>query len=304
MKEMNNSLHRLLLIVSAAMLLVSYVSGNECQCQIHVKKNTTYRQVIEESLVMKCPVSFCTRLLPQVTWCRFYKDQCEPITAGPRVTLGWANKTENSAVYSLTIVSVQLNDTGYYRCSARNGQIVGRTVVVHISETDDTSKTNITTVSTIREQTNGSPDNKDKGQKWFYLIVFPTLASLCLIIMVSSALIYCLRGRKAKHRRQRALANKETGYETSLEHPQNDQDQPQEEDPTYSSLNMAAQETITDATYDNASMLNNWVAPTGHSEEQDSIIYADLNHDTSRIKAKNQYVDDGQIEYAMVCMRT
>ncbi|OCT93682.1 B- and T-lymphocyte attenuator [Xenopus laevis] len=304
MKEMNNPLQRLLLIISAAMLLVSY--GNTCPVQINVKKNTTYHKVINESLEVQCPVSLCTKNFPQMTWCKFDKsNECKPVMPSPGVTLKWANGMKKfSAVYSLMFDSVQLNDTGFYRCSAENDIIMGRTIEVHISETDKNSKANGTTnFSTIEEQNNGSLKHK-KAQDWLHIFVWPTLASLCLIIMISSVLVYSLRARKAKHRRQRALDNTEVGCETSPENPQNQGHQPQVDDRTYYPPNMLTLETITEATYGNGLMPNNVAPPAEHSEEQDSIIYADLNHDANKIKAKQQFMDDGQIEYATVCMRT
>ncbi|OCT91333.1 B- and T-lymphocyte attenuator [Xenopus laevis] len=306
MKEMNISLNRLLLRVSATMLLVSYASGNECEFNIMVEKNKNYRKVIDQSLAVECPVNLCSIDLPLVTWCKINGNSCQPITAGPRVNLTWASKRENHAVHSLTFVSAELHDTGFYRCSATNekNQIVGFTITVNISETDETLKDNFTTtVSTIQGPINRSLEHNYR-REWLYLFVWPTLASLCLIIMVSSVLIYCLRGRKAKHRRQRPPTDKKVRFETSLENPQDDQDQPQVDDRTYYPLNIVTLERVTEATNDNGPMHNNVAPLSEHSEEQDSIIYVDLNHDVNRVKAKQQYVEDGLIEYATVCMRT
>uniref|UniRef100_A0A6I8QYL7 Ig-like domain-containing protein n=1 Tax=Xenopus tropicalis TaxID=8364 RepID=A0A6I8QYL7_XENTR len=114
-------------------LLLSLLIGSECIPQIHIKRNTKYNESVGKLLSLQCPVSFCSEELPVVTWCKLTAITCESLSAGPGRLMEWTGRKENTAVYLLTFVGAQLNDTGYYRCTLTTQSVIGRTVRVEIT---------------------------------------------------------------------------------------------------------------------------------------------------------------------------
>ncbi|KAE8621301.1 hypothetical protein XENTR_v10004759 [Xenopus tropicalis] len=176
------------------------ITGSECSPQIHTERNTKYNESVGESLAIQCPVSFCSKELPVVSWCKFVGETCESLSAGPGRLMEWTGRKENTAVYLLTFVGAQLNDTGYYRCTLTTQSVntVGRTVMVKI--TGHKERTTAQLPSTTH--TRGGCSGVEGSTRLGYWVI---LLRILIVIGASSLLFYCLGTITANRRFSKTL---------------------------------------------------------------------------------------------------
>ncbi|XP_072254449.1 B- and T-lymphocyte attenuator-like [Pyxicephalus adspersus] len=108
-----------------------------CTPSINIQRNSKFRGAQGQSVSLRCPVYFCSQERPIVTWCKIDAQdfQCNPVKLDHQIVFGWEVITENEAVHVLKFYSVQINDTGFYTCSAefKMQQIVGSVIKLTIS---------------------------------------------------------------------------------------------------------------------------------------------------------------------------
>ncbi|KAM3909761.1 B- and T-lymphocyte attenuator-like [Leptodactylus fuscus] len=240
-----------------------------------------------QSLSLECLVQLCEPGLPNVTWCKITGDRCDPVRTGDGISTSMEEPREYNTVHVLKFDSVQINNTGYYQCKAvhKNQQIVGGTVQVNIS--GESSVENVTAIN--KTQPGDITDSTDKIQPYTLLLyVVSSMGGVCVLIITISLLVYCQRLVKAKFWCQDPARTAElqfvAGPGSPKKCPQTTQGSPA---------------VTTEVTYDNAHLgYKSSTKRVSHPDEEDSIVYADLNHNAKRTGL--QLEDDCEVEYATV----
>ncbi|XP_063812780.1 uncharacterized protein LOC135050308 [Pseudophryne corroboree] len=295
----------LLYLVLAVTLWLSPVDGDGSSCtpSINVPRNVKFSRSEGEALTLQCPVRICSQEFPPVTWCRVdEKLLCDAAVPGNRIFSAWGEQEGNRAAYLLTFISLQVNDTGFYRCSAmhRGQQIVSGLIEVNItatSKTDDAAAAGNMTGSSDTVSTTASPNSVLYNYKLFLYLVI-ALGALCVLIIALSLLVVCVTRIKEKSRSSPDPVNAEEVV--FIAEPENPKNCPHQTDVVCSSpLEAEFTAVSTEVTYDNAHLgysrsttLNAPETPTN----EESIVYADLNHEAKR---KTFQCEDGcDVEYS------
>ncbi|XP_075449682.1 B- and T-lymphocyte attenuator isoform X2 [Ascaphus truei] len=284
--------------------------GNEsCSITIHIPRNSHSNASVGDSLTLRCPIRFCSEKLPNVTWDKLAGEQYEPLKEGLKTSSEWTELQQNNVVHLLTFVSVQVNDTGFYRCSAADlaTQSVAHAINVSISErieyvSDMDENTTITTPSpNSTRHRYKNIQSVFESIKWVvYLLV--SLGVLCILIMVCSLVGICLRRLKAKRRMPPdTLTNEEIRFVAT---PQGSTQRPAHSDAlSYCSPDTEKASEPIESPTEYAIICNPAPATSSSPEEQDAIVYCDLKHvsiDSNRMR--NEHLLHDETEYAVVCM--
>ncbi|XP_063298023.1 B- and T-lymphocyte attenuator-like [Pelobates fuscus] len=118
-------------------LLLTPVNVFSCINSINIPRNTQYNATIGETLSLRCPLQLCPDANPRVTWCKMTSDRsCQFVEERVGISFHLAENKTDSAVYLLNFTSTEVNDTGFYKCSAQflNQQAVGHLIKVNILE--------------------------------------------------------------------------------------------------------------------------------------------------------------------------
>ncbi|XP_077335913.1 B- and T-lymphocyte attenuator-like isoform X2 [Lithobates pipiens] len=274
--------HSLLNTVLAVTLLALPLPGlgSGCTPNINLPKNSKAGQTLNQSLSLRCPVKLCSNDQPNVTWCRVERganSQCMNVKSDDRISSGWEEKTENEVVHVLRFQFVQLNDTGFYKCSAafKDMQIVGS--VIEVTAPDSTSL----------------PANSAKEQLKIVVYFMASAGGVCLMIIIISLLVFCQRRNRGKHRSSKGPERaEEVEFIATSVGPENCLERVKPSCPPENEFTTVPTET----TYDNAHLGRRPSVPL--SPEEDSIVYADLNYDAK--KNYFQIEEAGEVEYATV----
>ncbi|XP_044143377.1 B- and T-lymphocyte attenuator isoform X1 [Bufo gargarizans] len=281
----------LLYIVAIFFLAMSLVDGNSpsCTLTINMEGSQKFAKSPGQSLSIKYSLRLCNEGLPNVSCCKLIKEQCDFVRNGIDSSL--EEKKEGSAVYVLRFDSVQMNDTGYYRCRAqfKKQQIVGKTIQVLVS--GEHVAENITAINTTETE------NITYFQNFTLLLyIVSSMGGVCVLVIVVSLLIHCQKHFKLKQRSsfQDPAPTEELKFVAVTGSPKNC---PQGGTPTLKDSDPAA--VTVEVTYDNAHMgYKSTTQNVPGPDEEDSIVYADLKHN-----AKNtgfQFEGDVEVEYAVV----
>ncbi|XP_068127192.1 uncharacterized protein [Hyperolius riggenbachi] len=120
------------LVIFGAVQFVEEVGGQPiCTSTINLPRNTKVEQDKGQTLMLRCPVVFCSGELPNVTWCKMdgQSDLCN--LKDHRISSWWEQHEEHKVVHVLRLHSARTNDTGYYQCFAsfKDGQVVKGTAI-------------------------------------------------------------------------------------------------------------------------------------------------------------------------------
>ncbi|XP_075053417.1 uncharacterized protein LOC142139586 isoform X2 [Mixophyes fleayi] len=294
----------LLCMLFAVTLSISPGDGHSSSCapSINIPRNTKLSKSEGESLILVCPVRICSQELPNVTWCKIDKNYlCAHVIPGDGISSGWEEQKGNDAVYFLKFVSVQKNDSGFYRCSATYGevQVMSGQIEISISAAGTTEPTS----GNMTNNTNSTALSEKFVLYHFklYLAIVLSLGTLCVMIIIVSLLVFCLRRRKENRRSSPdPVSTEEVKFVAASENPKNCSQQIKLE--SSSPLEAEFTDVSTEITYDNAHLS---YKPTTFSapespEEEDSIIYADLNHETK--KTSFRFQNDCEVEYGVMSL--
>ncbi|XP_063298329.1 B- and T-lymphocyte attenuator-like isoform X2 [Pelobates fuscus] len=270
--------YTLLIAISVLTLYVDHVIAIEpCVNGIDIHRHTQYNLSIGETFSLKCPVRFCSEGAPNMTWCKHNGGSCQPIDTDSRISFEWTEYRAHYAVYLLKFQSINLTDSGFYGCSAKykDQQTVGHLVRINIAAGNTTYLTTSTTGEIMTSDV--------------IKYTVSSLGALCMLIIILSLLIYCMQRKKAKHK-----TTSQTG----------DAEQEIRNDSEYASdilqLKISEAAIVSDETIDENSVME---TTPDYTTEQDSVVYADLNHSAGRM-INNICMDDDQIEYATVHLKS
>ncbi|XP_069801280.1 B- and T-lymphocyte attenuator-like [Dendropsophus ebraccatus] len=286
----------LLYIVTTLTLVMSLVIDASLQCipGINMAGHQNFGQALGQSVILKCPILLCHLELPNVTWCKISGDPCDPVRSGEGISSGVEDHREDSAVYILKFESVQMNDTGYYRCKAifkDQTQIVGSTVQIAVSDVSGEHVVENNTAVNITET--GSTDKIQTFTMLLYII--PLLGGVCVLIIIISLIIYCQRHLKVNHRSspQDPAPTEELQFVPVPGSAKNNM-----QGATLTQMDTNLISVTAEVTYDNAHMGFKATTQKASDPEEDSIVYADLNYNA---KQTGFHFDDNcDVEYATV----
>ncbi|KAM4701809.1 uncharacterized protein O3C94_002690 [Discoglossus pictus] len=144
--------------------------------------------------------------------------------------------------------------------------------------------------------------NYFKDIKWvFYTIVL--VGPVFFLIIIIFILVFCIRRIKAKRRLAPGpVTAEEVEFMAVTENPNKCVDQPEVDVSSY------CQETDlpngTNALHCNNNEIGEDEAEMGEHEDRDSVLYAELNHESSDSRMRNiQHLEHNQTEYAVVCLK-
>lgn len=286
----------LLYMVVTLSLAVSLVDGDSSSCTptINMARHNKFEQSPGQSLILKCPMRLCYLGLPNVTWCKIIGDVCDLMRTGEGIYSSMEERREDNAVYVLKFESVKVNDTGYYRCRAvfKEQQVVGSTIEIAIS--GEHVAANVTATNITR--TGNTTDSSHKFQTFTKLLyIMSSVGGACVLIIAVSLLIYCKKHVKGKHRSsQNPAPTEELKFVARPGSLKNCHQQKQGGSPTPTDPD----QTAVEVTYDNAHLGYKSTTQKIPKEEEDSIVYADLNHNAK--KTSFHFEDDCEVEYATV----
>uniref|UniRef100_A0A8C6Q663 Ig-like domain-containing protein n=1 Tax=Nothobranchius furzeri TaxID=105023 RepID=A0A8C6Q663_NOTFU len=95
-----------------------------------LRRNTVYEASVEGELRIKCPVVFCNKSPPAVTWIKWEKTFV-PVTISDRVQLEWTTNQQEGTSY-LVFHNVLRSDAGTYRCGS--GGSVSHNIYLIVNE--------------------------------------------------------------------------------------------------------------------------------------------------------------------------
>ncbi|XP_072254451.1 uncharacterized protein [Pyxicephalus adspersus] len=191
-------------MVFAVMLLALPAPGlvSSCTPSINIKRNSKSSGTQGQPVSLRCPVCLCSEEWPNVTWCKVDEgpnNQCNPVKLDHQIISGWEDKKENKGVYVLKFSSVQINDTGFYKCLAafKEQQIVGSVIQFTVS---DTAMATTTPMDMLTSSNTNSTVLNIQVLKQFkiFMYVMVSVGGVCFMIIIISVLVFCYRKRQIK----------------------------------------------------------------------------------------------------------
>ncbi|XP_048388275.2 B- and T-lymphocyte attenuator-like isoform X2 [Stegostoma tigrinum] len=146
---------------------------------------------IGDSLTLNCTVMYCKQV-PETNWCKVQSNSCQPVIGKKIQEPHLASNTEGKVFVLYTISSMNLTDSGTYRCYAKDKDLTvqGNSVTVSVFEPkkqNDRNNFNVTATNSTMTKQNplGTP-------LWIFysIIVMGTLGTVLFIIMIT---YFCLR---------------------------------------------------------------------------------------------------------------
>ncbi|XP_066454657.1 B- and T-lymphocyte attenuator-like [Eleutherodactylus coqui] len=291
--------HALLYMAATLSLGMSLTDEDNSSCapEINMTGQHKFGKSPGQPLTLKCPVRLCHQGSPNVTWCKINEPSCDPVRIGEEIYSSMENQ-KTYAVYVLKFKSVQINDTGYYKCKANYGKhsLMGKTVQVVIS--DEFVAENLTAIN-ITETANTTDITNTFHTFTLLVYIMATAGGVCVLIITVSLLIYCQKHFKEKNKSstQDPAPTEELQFVAMPESTKNSPQYMQRGTPTLMDTDLTA--VTVEVTYDNAQMVYKSPAQNvPHDREEDSIVYADLNHNAK--KSSFHLVADCDVEYATV----
>ena len=99
------------------LLFSSAGEDSECIPYLKVRRHTTFETSPGRELVINCPVEFCNKSVPTVTWFKLLNGTSKPISVRSSSHIRTEWKEVNHEWASLLIFpKILSNDSGLYRC--------------------------------------------------------------------------------------------------------------------------------------------------------------------------------------------
>ncbi|XP_060923342.1 uncharacterized protein LOC132996987 [Limanda limanda] len=122
----------------AALVLTLNADSEDSDCSpvIKVRRHTTYKTSPGRELVIHCPVDFCNKSIPTVTWVKLLYGTSKRVGSSSHIRTEWRGVNHEWASL-LIFPKILSSDSGLYQC--RMGSHVGHAinVSVHVPETSD-----------------------------------------------------------------------------------------------------------------------------------------------------------------------
>ncbi|XP_048454265.1 B- and T-lymphocyte attenuator [Rhincodon typus] len=179
-------------LVLAAFLYIAVYSKESDLCMMNVGyPRAKLNHSIGDSLTLNCTVMYCNQV-PETNWCKVQSNSCHPVIGQKIQPSHLANNTEGKVFVLYTISSMNLTDSGTYRCYAKYGDVTvqGNSITVNVFEPkkqNDRNNVNVTaTNSTMMKQNPlGTP-------LWIFytIIVMGILGTVLFVVLIT---YFCIR---------------------------------------------------------------------------------------------------------------
>ncbi|XP_014350589.1 B- and T-lymphocyte attenuator [Latimeria chalumnae] len=304
---------RVLYAISILTFLYTQVQGTEdlCFTSIIIPRNREVQVTERGSVTLSCTVKYCTEQ-PSITWCKLNGDTCLPLLNQTEVTTGWIQLDLKSGTSTLSFSAVSTNHSGHYRCEAKDGKQSSASHYITLNVSDQ--KVSSTTLHPT-ETTSSQPESLLYSDEFFYGLI--ALGILILLVSVFIIFILCQRECKVKQKSQEALKMKRNqpnrrssrhlhNNVAARQHAQQDNVVPSPvNDPAFESQDVTIYDndpapksrmTLTTDQGDNDEIYAN----SDLADEQDTLVYAFLNHENNQHNTQLTSSTDNFTEYAAV----
>ncbi|XP_067890296.1 B- and T-lymphocyte attenuator-like isoform X2 [Heterodontus francisci] len=265
-------------LLAALFYFVVHLEGSDL-CSLRVGcPSMMLNYSVGDSLTLNCTVLYCAADRPIVHWCKLHSNSCQPLTEGYKTTLrNSSNATEYEMLLAYTISSLNLTDSGTYRCEAtvRDTRGMGNGITVTVFATATTSTMKMSNINT---------------PLWilYSIIVMGIVGTVLFLVLIT---YFCIRNFNetkeptANCRRNECLAMSENNGKPTI----------------YENANECCEGTGSATA--NSLTVNNCNSPGNHRNDaapHNTIIYASLN--TSRLCRKPSITvpNEEDTEYAAI----
>ncbi|KAF7214705.1 B- and T-lymphocyte attenuator isoform X2 [Nothobranchius furzeri] len=286
------------LFILAELILAVNADRDECDVEMKVRRNTVYEASVEGELRIKCPVVFCNKSPPAVTWIKWEKTFV-PVTISDRVQLEWTTNQQEGTSY-LVFHNVLRSDAGTYRCGSGGSVSHNIYLIVNDGKVNDTS--------TERAKTT-NPGTKDN----FMMCMYSAAGIGAFIVMVIIVSVVSMRGCKGKSKKE---PEKESQYielpavEWPTEHLSGREPSPRgspNPPPSHRSNEKKTPRQPEEATsgdnehlYGQTKKIKNSKGKAAPPQEPSSVVYASLNHQLPPRTGARAQIPVEQTEYAAI----
>ncbi|XP_030265279.1 obscurin-like [Sparus aurata] len=109
------------------------VSGEVCEDEIRVRRNTVYKASVGEELRINCTVVFCNNSPPTVSWFkRGETDVPVNVSSGSLIETEWKKLNDSQGISYLVFKKILKSDSGEYQC--RGGGSASHNINVFVSD--------------------------------------------------------------------------------------------------------------------------------------------------------------------------
>ncbi|KAM9766628.1 uncharacterized protein btla isoform 3-T3 [Menidia menidia] len=275
-----------------------------CVSEIKVGRHTTYDGVIGQELKITCPVTFCKRSPPKVSWVKSEGAGFHNVSTNAHIRTEWKDSDQSEGTYYLIFQSILRKDAGVYRCEV-NGS-VGH--IINVSVHDDIGQTNSSQKNNTNEK--GNPSSEIREDVMIY--VYSAAGIALLVIIVISISIISMTGCKGNSKKEALTENQYMSMPmdelraTPQRSPRGSPCVPPSRRSTKRQTPLRESIELT-SSRDNMALFNETEEEgrgqrhTVSVEESSSVVYAALNHDvTQRPAARPRAPEEETSEYAAI----
>uniref|UniRef100_A0A9J7Z090 Ig-like domain-containing protein n=1 Tax=Cyprinus carpio carpio TaxID=630221 RepID=A0A9J7Z090_CYPCA len=144
-----------------------------------VPRNTVFLAPVRSVLKINCTITLdgCHRN-PRVSWCKLYRDECEPLNYSNHIRTEWKNITEHQGMAFLVFLNISMEDAGFYRC--KEGMSIGHAINVTVTDKEDEVSHNQS--NTIHDL--NTPPNDGLQRLWYSVYICSGIVGLVFIVMI------------------------------------------------------------------------------------------------------------------------
>ncbi|XP_076579898.1 uncharacterized protein btla [Chaetodon auriga] len=181
-------------MLAALFFTVNANSGDSnCETEIEVWRDTSYKADAGKSLKIHCPVKFCNNSTPTVSWFKL-EDTNVPVnvSSGSHIKTEWNNSSHLVGTSYLIFQNILISDSGVYQC--RSDLIGSHKIKVFVHDVEES--TNVTEKNGTGNTNAGS---EPKADLWMYVYAAAgILAFVIIVIIISVASMQMCKGKPKK----------------------------------------------------------------------------------------------------------
>ncbi|XP_024865231.1 B- and T-lymphocyte attenuator isoform X2 [Kryptolebias marmoratus] len=294
------------LSILAALFLTLKADSEDCTPGMMVRRNTDYKALPGEELRVECPVEFCSSSPPSVSWVKLEGTLVwVNISSNNRIKIEWKTVKQQGGVSYLIFQNINRSDSGSYRCESEGSlsHIIFITVGDQVKNTNDTSK----------ETTNAPSSEKSELEEQIMMYVYCAAGTGAFIIIVIIVTMIAMKGCKRKPKLETQtdnqyieipLAEQATPRPSSLQpSPRGSPIPPPSRRPSERKTPRQPNELRSgnkEQLYDQRKQNRNRQRNAEPAEENNSVVYAALNHGASPRTSARPQREVEETEYAAI----
>uniref|UniRef100_UPI00398EF965 B- and T-lymphocyte attenuator-like n=1 Tax=Pristiophorus japonicus TaxID=55135 RepID=UPI00398EF965 len=285
-------------LLTILLLFAVQLQGNGSKGCSLVARNprAVLNYTVGDSLKLNCTVEYCQAEQPKVSWCKFHSNSCQELNgAFKTINTTSSNSTEYRMFVLYAFSSINVNDSGTYRCQAieKNVNTMGNSILVNVFESKRHLDGNRYTVTA--ETITMKPPNPMNTPLWIFysIIVVGIVGAVVFLVMIT---YFCIRNF---HEPLESIESSETCRRTECHAMTETNEKPI----IYENANECSEGL--GSTIPNSLTVNNCNSPGNHKNDAGfsdtaTIIYASLNESMLRSKPSIALPDEEDTEYAAI----